>query len=110
MDPSDVQFLVMVSAWRRERGFDDSDGPGVVGGVVGHGGGGGGGGRASFVGGGGGSCWATRGSGGCGGGASSTIRCAVRKRPLLPKEASRKVFDVVSCSLQGGSRGPTALL
>ena len=39
----------------------------------------------------------------------ATIRCCVRKRPLLDREVEAKVFDVVSCSGQGADMGSCVL-
>jgi hypothetical protein len=83
MDPTDVQFLVKVQQWRSLSG---DEGPlsaaDRTGGVP----------LESSQ-----------------DGNSSSIRCCVRKRPLLPKEAAAKVFDVVSCASQGTAPGSCVL-
>lgn len=83
MDPTDVQFLVMVQQWRDASG---AEGPlsaaDRTGGVP---------------------LEATQAA------PPSSIRCCVRKRPLLPKEVAARAFDVVSGAAQGAAPGSCVL-
>jgi hypothetical protein len=78
MDPNDVAFLLMVNRWREET-------------LRSLGGGHGGGGASSD----------RHNGGGAKAADATSIRCCIRKRPLLPKEIANKVFDVVSCASHG---------